>query len=490
MVKSWTIGKKIAAGFGAMVLIATLIALMAVYQLTSVVAARNHFISTNVQALIEMAKLKITSEREVAAFRAALFTREERFLSTMRQMRSELAANFETVRAQLSDREDQQSLTNLLRLELEHQAAMDALLAKRETLSTLESVLRVFDAEITPKRDAVEQAVTAFVAAKVKVVEDAKRELSEANSRAATILIVLAGLGVLVALASATWLVRNITREIGQAIASIQSSSSELQAAANQQATGSKEQATATNQITSTIRELLATSRQISESAQRVSRIAEDTMSAARLGDQTVQKAQEAIGAIKRQVDFIVSHMLNLGKKSQQIGGILEIINELAEQTNILAINATIESAGAGEAGKRFSVVAEEIRKLADRVGGSTKEIRTLIDEIRSAANSSVMATEDGTKAVDSGARQFTEVAAAFTKIVAMIGTTSEASREIELSTKQQTTAVEQVNVAIADVAQAAKESEASTRQTLQTSSELAALSRNLGSLIEPRALA
>src|SRR6202022_3681358 len=168
--------------------------------------------------------------------------------------------------------------------------------------------------------------------------------------------------------------VRNITREVGQAIMSIQSSSSELQAAANQQASGSKEQATATNQITSTIRELLATSRQISESAQRVSRIAEDTMSAARLGDQTVQNAQESIAAIKRQVDFIVSHMLNLGKKSQKIGSILEIINELAEQTNILAINATIESAGAGESGKRFAVVAEEIRKLADRVGGAAKE--------------------------------------------------------------------------------------------------------------------
>src|SRR2546422_228947 len=114
----------------------------------------------------------------------------------------------------------------------------------------------------------------------------------------------------------------------------------------------------------------------------------------ARAGGQTVQAAQESVGSIRRQVDLIVTHMLDLGKKSQQIGGILEIINELAEQTNILAINATIEAAGAGEAGKRFAVVADEIRKLADRVGGSTKEIRTLIEEIRAAVNSTVMATE------------------------------------------------------------------------------------------------
>ena len=109
-----------------------------------------------------------------------------------------------------------------------------------------------------------------------------------------------------------------------------------------------------------------------------------------------------------------MNHMLELGRKSQQIGGILEIINELAEQTNILAINATIEAAGAGEAGRRFAVVAEEIRKLADRVAGSTKDIRTLIDEVRSAANTTVMATEGGSKSVEAGARQFTEVAAAF----------------------------------------------------------------------------
>ena len=112
-----------------------------------------------------------------------------------------------------------------------------------------------------------------------------------------------------------------------------------------------------------TIKELLATARQIAESAQRVAGMAAESASAAQSGDQTVQKTQVDVAGIRAQVDQIVSHMLDLGRKSQQIGAILEIINELAEQTNILAINATIEAAGAGEAGKRFSVVADEIRK-------------------------------------------------------------------------------------------------------------------------------
>src|SRR5664279_6063870 len=174
--------------------------------------------------------------------------------------------------------------------------------------------------------------------------------------------------------------------------------------------------------------ELRATSKQIAESAQRVSHIAEETAKGARSGEETVSKANDSIGSIKRNVDLIVTHMLDLGKKSQQIGGILDIVAELAEQTNILAINATIEAAGAGESGKRFSVVADEIRKLADRVAGSTKEIRGLIDDVRGAVNTTVMTTETGSKSVDSVARQFGDVVAAFKQIAALVATTRDAA--------------------------------------------------------------
>ncbi len=222
------------------------------------------------------------------------------------------------------------------------------------------------------------------------------------------------------------------------------------------------------------------------ESAQRVAHNAEETANAARNGHGTVDTTQESIASIRRQVDQIVSHMLELGKKSQEIGAVLDIVSELAEQTNILAINATIEAAGAGEAGRRFAVVAEEIRNLADRVGGSTKEIRSLIEDVRSAVNTTVMATETGSKAVDAGSRQFGDLASSFKQIAGLVAATTEAAREIELSTKQQSTAVEQVNLAVANVTQASRETETSAGQTLQTVSLMTTLSGDLLRIIKP----
>ncbi len=312
-------------------------------------------------------------------------------------------------------------------------------------------------------------------------------EQAHANSDMTMSVIFWGGLIGTVLVGLIGWFIsRSLSNQIGGAVGQVRSSSSELQAAANQQASGAKEQATAMAEISTTISELLATSRQIAESAQRVAHNAELTANSARSGHTTVDLTHESITGIRLQVDQIVSHMLELGKKSQEIGAVLDIVSELAEQTNILAINATIEAAGAGDAGKRFVVVAEEIRKLADRVGGSTKEVRTLIDDVRSAVNTTVMATETGSKAVDVGARQFGDVAIAFKEIADLVTTTTDAAREIELSTKQQSSAVEQVNTAIASVTQASVETETSAGQTLQTVSQMAVLSRNLLRIIQP----
>jgi methyl-accepting chemotaxis protein len=373
-------------------------------------------------------------------------------------------------------------------IEAEHQELVKKSNALREANAPNAEIVHFMRTEVIPVVERLYAKVDEFAAWEEELLNDGQKASSEAAASSTRLVLVMAGLVVVVSILLAVAFSKMLSRQIGSAVQDISSSSAELQTTATQQATGAREQATAMSEITTTINELLATSRQISESAQRVTSITVETANAAAAGDSTVRRAQDSVGGIKKQVDLIVNHMLDLGRKSQQIGGIVDIINELAEQTNILAINATIEAAGAGDNGRRFAVVADEIRKLADRVGGSTKDIRSLIEEIRAAVNSTVMATEGGSKAVDAGTRAFGDVTNSLNQITLMLGATSDAVREIELSTKQQTTAVEQVNGAVTNVAQVSKEAEASTGQALRTASQLASLSRDLNQLIRSQA--
>jgi methyl-accepting chemotaxis protein len=282
-----------------------------------------------------------------------------------------------------------------------------------------------------------------------------------------------------------TIIVRTLNTRIGRAAQRMRDASRELHTAATQQARGAEEQVSASMQVNTTIRELSVTAKQIAESAHQVTDVATRTSDSTRTGDSKVQSAREAIEATREQVDEVVAHMLGLGRKSQEIGGIVDIVGELAEQTNILAINATIEAIGAGDAGRRFRVVADEIRKLADRVGASARSIRVLIEEVRAAANTTVMATEDGAKAVAASTQRFVDVGTSFAQIREYVGSTAAAAREIEMSTRQQTTAMEQVSHAMGGVSDTAREVATSAEQTLRTATELASVAEGLLRLVE-----
>lgn len=490
MARNWTFGQKLGAGFAASVVLTIVIAAVAVQALGTAVESKDRVITGNALALIEAQRLGTAREEKISAARGFLLTREDRFLDQMREARSDFAAVLGRLRARATAAEEQTLLDALERAEAEHQMAMERVVEMRRGTAPIDAVSRAFDEGVIPKRDQLNNALASFVSREERRLAEARQESTAAASSARNLVVGMSVIAVFAGIVLAFVLARTLSRQIGGAVGRVQSSSAELQSAATQQATGAKEQATAMSEITTTISELLATSRQIAESAQRVAQIAGQTAQAARSGDGTVEKAHESISAIRRQTDLVVSHMLELGKRSQQIGAVVDIVSELAEQTNILSINATIEAAGAGEAGRRFAVVADEIRKLADRVAGSAKEIRALVEDVRGAVNTTVMATEGGSKAVDLGSRQFGDVASAFKQIAALVSTTTEAAREIELSTQQQTTAVEQVNVAISNVAQATRETEASSGQTLQTAGVLAGLSRELLLLVKTEAAA
>ena len=448
---------------------------------------------SNSPLLLKAAQMQTVRQQLNSSFRTFLLSGAATDLDSLQSVRTAFTTGLDALRQDAVTRRDPTSLRltdAIAAAYAAHVQIVDEINNLRTAGTSIPEALARYTSEGQPKGAALSQAISDYVTERQQELASAQREATE-NAYLGENLILTAGLlAALLATIFAQYLSRLLGRQIGTAVTHVRNSSAELHAAANQQATGVKEQVTSMSEINTTINELLATSRQIAESARRVAEIAEQTTNTTRSGDGTVVRANESIDGIRRQVDIVVDHMIELGKKSQQIGAVLDMVSELAEQTNILSINATIEAVGAGENGKRFSVVAEEIRKLADRVAASAKEIRSLIDDVRSSVNTTVMATEIGSKAVAAGSNQFGEVSQLFRQIGELVATTTEAAREIELSTKQQATAVEQVNIAISNVAQATRETEASAGQTIQTASELASTSRELLRLVDSRSAA
>ncbi len=186
--------------------------------------------------------------------------------------------------------------------------------------------------------------------------------------------------------------------------AELSAAAAEMSATSQQQASGATEQASAVAEVTSTIEELGYTSRQIAQSAEQVSDAASATMENLSQGQGAVDESVAAMERIKSKVQDVATRILALGERSQQIGEIIDLIDDISDETHLLSLNAAIEAAGAGEYGRRFAVVAAEVKNLANRTIAAAKDVKSVVAEIQSATSAAVMATEEGVKEVERGA--------------------------------------------------------------------------------------
>jgi methyl-accepting chemotaxis protein len=254
--------------------------------------------------------------------------------------------------------------------------------------------------------------------------------------------------------------------------------SSEILSATEEQASGAAEQAASISETTATMEELAATYRQIADNANQVVRMAETSLGSAESGQQAVMNTLESMEQIRSRTQSSANKILQLGERSQQIGQVLAIINSIADQTKILALNAAIEAARAGEAGKGFSVVAIEIRKLAESVVDSTGEIENIMTEIQSAANDLVLSTEQELKQVQGGVELANVTGDSLEQILDTIEQTTVAAKEISAATQQQKSATDQVVKAMREVASVAQQTAAGSRQVASAAEQLANIAK------------
>lgn len=248
--------------------------------------------------------------------------------------------------------------------------------------------------------------------------------------------------------------VATLVQQIQASSVDIAVSGAEVNTTASELASGSSEQAAAVVEITATMEELARTAAQIATNAANQADLAAQAEQAGIFGAAAVEEGLRGVEEVERRISAIATRADSLGARSREIYRVLDLISEIAQETHILALNAAIEASAAGEHGRRFSVVAEEVRRLAERSRDSAESVRTLLEEFSASIRATVVATEESSKEVAKVLERTRAAAASIEQLRQAIANTAQAAREISLATQQQRTASDQVALTLKEVSQ------------------------------------
>jgi len=276
----------------------------------------------------------------------------------------------------------------------------------------------------------------------------------------------------------------NQAREIMEAANILASASSEIMTTMAQVAASANETTAAISQTSTTVEEVKQTAQVASQKAGNVADAAQQTVQMAQIGRRSVEESIAGMGRIQGQVEAIAESIIRLSEQSQTIGEIIGTVKDLAEQSNLLAVNAAIEAAKAGEQGKGFAVVAQEVKSLAEQSKEATAQVRTILNDIQKATNGAVLATEQGTKAVAEGVRQSREAGEAIRQMGESIDESAQAAIQIAASSQQQLTGMDQMALAMENIRQASDQNVTGMRQVELTVQRLHELGQKLKDLV------
>jgi methyl-accepting chemotaxis protein len=271
------------------------------------------------------------------------------------------------------------------------------------------------------------------------------------------------------------------------AIKQLDQSSNIILSISTEQLGGAMEQATTVSEVSATFEQIAAMARQIQEQAHRVEGVSRNTLEACDRGTELLKSSVEGFERIFDQGQTVSTFMENLEVRFQEMFRIIELIEDISEQTEMLALNAALEAAGAGEAGRRFSVVAKATRRLANQVAGAASEIRNTIDTIQGATKQAAEAASQGQVTAQEEKKLIDDTASAIGKISELARDTSNAVKEITLSTKQQTSATEMMAGSMGEVTEISSSSAEGAKEIDKTVKKLTNLMDSLKNLVEGR---
>jgi methyl-accepting chemotaxis protein len=278
---------------------------------------------------------------------------------------------------------------------------------------------------------------------------------------------------------------RIVAQQTRGAAESLGAATTQILASTQQQAASSAEQAAAVQQTNATLTEISQSGSQISERAKQVAASAESTSGASEAGLKAAQDTSRIMEGIREQAEAVADNVVALSERTQTVGEIIATVNDIAEQSHLLALNAAIEAAAAGEQGRSFSVVATEIKNLADQSKEATLQVRSILGEIQKGINSSVMLTEEAVKRVESGKKQAEVTDKTIRELASSVERSVQAFQQIVAGTNQQQIGLDQITQAVRDIGQASGQAAAGTQQLEQAASNVNAMAQQLRTAVE-----
>jgi methyl-accepting chemotaxis protein len=278
---------------------------------------------------------------------------------------------------------------------------------------------------------------------------------------------------------------RQLTAQMQEATDNITTANSHISAATAEQAATVTEQAASVAETSSTVEEVRQTAQQSVERSHIVSEMASNTLKLAENGLDAVKKTEEGMLSLKDQVRHIAETILSLSEQTLQIGEIIASVNDIADQSNLLALNAAMEAARAGEAGRGFAVVAGEVRNLAEQSRQATAQVSSILSEIQKTANTAVMVTEKGTKSAESGVELAQSTGDSIRVIREHTQQAVAAAEQITASARQQLAGMDQITRAMENINQGAMQTQKGMEQVDKTAQNLNDLARQLTSIVQ-----
>jgi len=278
--------------------------------------------------------------------------------------------------------------------------------------------------------------------------------------------------------------VSNVIGRISDSSALLASASEQLSASSTQIAEGADRQSGQTAQVATAMEEMNATVIEVAKNSQQVSESARSAQHIALDGGKVVEQAISAMQEVSESTEITAETIKKLGRSSEEIGTIVSVINDIADQTNLLALNAAIEAARAGEQGRGFAVVADEVRKLAERTTKATKEISGMISTIQTETGKAVDAMAEGTQKVENGVTLANQAGDALKQIVTGVESVTDMISHIATSAEEQSSTTDEISRNMDSIAEVAKSNVSAIGEVANATNEMARLAAELKDLV------